>query len=47
MLGDTATAAVRLAAFIELWEDAEPALQPALTAARLRLNQIVGEPNER
>ncbi len=43
MLGDTTTAAARLSTFIELWDEAEPALQLVVADAKLRLSQLVGE----
>lgn len=39
--GDTETAAIHYARFVELWKDADPELQPRVTAARERLNEIV------
>ncbi len=42
-LGDTASAVSHLASFVDLWEDAEPSLQPLVTNATRRLAQLVGE----
>jgi len=39
--GDAENAAVNYARFVELWEEADPELQPRVTAARERLNEIV------
>lgn len=39
--GDNERAAVHYARFVELWKDADPELQPRVTAARERLNEIV------
>ena len=41
--GDTEAAAVHYARFVELWEDADPELQPRVAAARSRLEAIVRE----
>jgi tetratricopeptide (TPR) repeat protein len=43
-LGDTATAIEHLATFAELWEQADPELQPIVSQARDRLAELVGEP---
>ncbi len=42
-LGDTASAVSPLTRFVDLWEDAEPSLQPLVTNATRRLAQLVGE----
>jgi eukaryotic-like serine/threonine-protein kinase len=39
--GDLENAAVYYARFVELWNDADPELQPRVTAARTRLEEIV------
>lgn len=41
--GDTENAAVYYARFVDLWEDADPELQPRVEAARARLAEIVSE----
>jgi tetratricopeptide (TPR) repeat protein len=41
--GDTENAALYYARFVELWEEADPVLQPRVNAARERLEQIVAE----
>ncbi|NIR46784.1 MAG: tetratricopeptide repeat protein [Gemmatimonadetes bacterium] len=41
--GDTARAVGHLTEFIELWRDADPALQPRVESARRRLAQLAGE----
>ncbi len=43
-LGDTAAAVTHLAAFVDLWENAEPSLQPTVATARAQLAELVGEP---
>ena len=42
-LGDTASAARHLAAFAELWNDADAELQPRVESAQRTLSHIVGE----
>jgi hypothetical protein len=42
-VGDTAAAAHHLATFIDLWQDADPELQPRVEAARRRLAGLVVE----
>ncbi len=42
-LGDTATAVEHLNAFVNLWRDADPELQPIVRRARSRLADLVGE----
>lgn len=42
-LGDLENAAVYYARFVDLWEDADPELQPRVEAARGRLQEIVRE----
>jgi tetratricopeptide (TPR) repeat protein len=42
-LGDLEQAAGYYAAFVELWEDADPELQPRVQAARARMEEIVRE----
>jgi tetratricopeptide (TPR) repeat protein len=44
-LGDSATAARHLAAFAELWNDADPALQPRVESAVRTLALLAGEGN--
>ncbi|MFW6084047.1 MAG: hypothetical protein ACODAA_02435 [Gemmatimonadota bacterium] len=39
--GDAENAALNYARFVELWEEADPELQPRVTVARERLNEIV------
>lgn len=39
--GDTENAALYYAQFVELWKDADPDLQPRVTAARARLEEII------
>ena len=39
--GDSETAALHYARFVELWKDADAELQPRVAAARARLNEIV------
>jgi pentatricopeptide repeat protein len=41
--GDAENAALYYARFVELWEEADPVLQPRVNAARERLEQIVAE----
>jgi len=41
--GDSEQAALYYARFVELWEEADPVLQPRVEAARARLEQIVRE----
>jgi tetratricopeptide (TPR) repeat protein len=41
--GDRAAAAGHYAGFIELWQDADPALQPRVEAARRRLQRLTAE----
>ena len=41
--GDHENAALHYAAFVELWADADPVLQPRVIAARARLEEIVRE----
>jgi len=41
--GDLENAALHYAAFVELWADADPVLQPRVRAARARLEEIVKE----
>jgi len=41
--GDDENAALHYAQFVELWEDADPVLQPRVQAARVRLQEIVRE----
>mgnify|MGYP001825626788 CR=1 FL=1 len=41
--GDLENAALHYAQFVELWEDADPELQPRVAAARVRLEEIVRE----
>ncbi len=41
--GDLENAALHYAQFVELWEDADPELQPRVVAARARLEDIVRE----
>ena len=41
--GDLDNAALHYAQFVDLWEDADPALQPRVEAARARLQEIVRE----
>jgi tetratricopeptide (TPR) repeat protein len=41
--GDPEKAAIYYAQFVELWEDAEPELQPRVRAAQTRLEEIVRE----
>lgn len=41
--GDLENAALHYAQFVELWEDADPVLQPRVEAARARLQAIVRE----
>jgi tetratricopeptide (TPR) repeat protein len=41
--GDPEQAAIYYAQFVELWEDADPELQPRVKAAQTRLEQIVRE----
>lgn len=41
-IGDSEAAARNYARFIELWQDADPELQPRVRAARARLEAIVG-----
>jgi len=41
--GDLENAALHYAAFVELWADADPVLQPRVQAARARLEEIVRE----
>jgi tetratricopeptide (TPR) repeat protein len=41
--GDQESAALHYAQFVELWEDADPELQPRVEAARTRLEEIVRE----
>jgi tetratricopeptide (TPR) repeat protein len=41
--GDLEKAALHLARFVELWEDADPEFQPRVTAARERLEAILRE----
>jgi hypothetical protein len=40
--GNTAKAAEYYARFVELWRDADPELQPRVTAAQQRLQLLVG-----
>jgi tetratricopeptide (TPR) repeat protein len=42
-LGDTAAAIKHLAAFTELWKDADPELQPRVESAQRTLVRLVGE----
>lgn len=42
-VGDTVAAARYLAEFIELWQDADPELQPRIESAQRLLAQLVGE----
>jgi len=42
-LGDTASAIKHLAAFTELWRDADPELQPRVESAQRTLAQLAGE----
>ncbi len=42
-LGDTAAAVKHLAAFSELWQDADPELQPRVESAQRMLAQLAGE----
>jgi hypothetical protein len=41
-LGDTAAALQHLAAFAELWNDADEDLQPRVEAARRLIDQLAG-----
>jgi len=41
--GDLENAALHYAQFVELWEDADPELQPRVEAARARMQEIVRE----
>ena len=41
--GDLENAALHYAAFVELWADADPVLQPRVRAAQSRLEEIVSE----
>jgi tetratricopeptide (TPR) repeat protein len=41
--GDLENAALHYAAFVELWADADPVLQPRVRAAQARLEEIVSE----
>ena len=41
--GDLENAALHYARFVELWEDADPVLQPRVEAARSRMQEIVRE----
>ena len=41
-LGDTATALEHLGAFVALWEDADPELQPIVTRTRERMAALMG-----
>ena len=41
--GDLENAALHYAAFVELWADSDPVLQPRVQAAQVRLEAIVGE----
>jgi tetratricopeptide (TPR) repeat protein len=41
--GDRENAALHYAQFVELWEDADPVLQPRVEAARTRMQEIVRE----
>ncbi len=41
--GDTEQAAIYYAHFVELWQDADPDLQPRVRAAQDRLETIVRE----
>ena len=41
--GDTENAALHYAQFVDLWNDADPELQPRVAAARARLQEIVRE----
>ncbi|MDP2470848.1 MAG: tetratricopeptide repeat protein [Candidatus Palauibacterales bacterium] len=41
--GDLENAALHYAQFVEMWEDADPMLQPRVEAARARLQEIVRE----
>jgi tetratricopeptide (TPR) repeat protein len=43
-LGDTTLAVRHLAAFVELWQDADPELQPRVQDVKQRLARLVGEP---
>ncbi len=43
-LGDTVKAIEHLAAFVDLWENADPELQPMVASAKSRIGQLVGEP---
>ena len=42
-VGDTVSAARHLSESIELWQDADPELQPRVEAARRQLAQLAGE----
>ena len=44
-LGDTTAAVKHLAAFTELWQDADPELQPRVESAQRMLAQLAGEGN--
>ena len=41
--GDLESAALHYAQFVDMWEDADPVLQPRVEAARARLQEIVRE----
>lgn len=41
--GQAALARDRYASFVDLWQDADPELQPAVTEARRRLRALAGE----
>ena len=41
--GDTARALEAYSRLLELWKDADPVLQPAVTAVRARMAHLTGE----
>jgi hypothetical protein len=41
--GQPVLARDRYASFVDLWQDADPELQPAVTEARRRLRALAGE----
>jgi hypothetical protein len=41
--GDRANAVAYYSRFVDLWKDADPALQPAVREAKARLARLVGE----